>query len=164
MVVSNRGNLDTTCTFNVSPDLMMHRWAFLAKLDSPPPVNPSRSHGFLPKETGAELRLADEVVVAGLVLALLRPRNGEDVHVGSGIQSLSSVGCNHQFSVHDPYGTHSIWYCLFVLGLTLSKKATSEIFHVALRVGPVTLRLSRGCIFEVNTVAAAQVEVVPGDL
>ena len=102
--------------------------------------------------------------MAGLVLALLRPRNGKDVRVGSGIQSLSSIGCSHRFDVHDPWGTHSICYCLFLLGLTLSEMATSEIFHVALRVGLVTLRLSGGCIFEVNTTVAAQVEVVPGGL
>ena len=89
----------------------------------------------------AELGLVDEVVVVGLVLALLRPFNGEDVRVGSGIQSLSSVGCSHRFDVHDPCGTHSIWNCLFLLGLTLSKMATSEISHVALRIGPATLRL-----------------------
>ena len=35
-----------------------------------------RSHGFLLKATDDELGLADEVVVAGLVLAFLRPRNG----------------------------------------------------------------------------------------
>ena len=102
--------------------------------------------------------------MAGLVLALLRPRNGEDVRVRSGIQSLSSVRCSHRFSVHDPCGTHSIWYCLFLRGLTLSKMATSGIFHVALRIGPVTLRLSGGCIAEVNTTVAAQAEVVPGGL
>ena len=102
--------------------------------------------------------------MAGLILAFLRPRKGEDVRVGSGIQFLSSVGCSHRFGVHDPYGTHSIWYCLFLLGLTLSKMATSEIFHVALRVGPVTLRLLGGCIAEVNTATTAQAEVVPGGL
>ena len=102
--------------------------------------------------------------MAGLVPALLRPCNDEDVRVGSGIQYLSSVGCSHRFSVHDPCGTHSIWYCLFLRGLTLSEMATSGIFHVALRVGPVTLRLSGGCIVEVNTAAAAQAEVVPSGL
>ena len=84
--------------------------------------------------------------MAGLVLALLRPCSDKDVRVRSGIQSLSSVGCSHQFDFHDPCGTHSIWYCLFLLGLTLSEMATLEIFHIALRVRPVTLRLSRGCI------------------
>ena len=102
--------------------------------------------------------------MARLVPALLRPHNGEDVHVRSCIQSISSVGCSHQFGVHDPYGTHSIWYCLFLRGLTLSEMATLEIFHVALHVRPVTLRLSGGCIVEVNTAAAAQVEVVSGGL
>ena len=102
--------------------------------------------------------------MAGLVLTLLRPRNGEVVRVGSGIQSPSSVGCSHRFDVHDPCGTHSIWYCLFLLGLTLFGMATSEIFHFVLRVEPVILRLSKGCIAEVNTAAAAQAEVVPSGL
>ena len=39
MVVSSQGNFDTTCTSNVSADLMLRRWAFLAELDSPPPTN-----------------------------------------------------------------------------------------------------------------------------
>ena len=102
--------------------------------------------------------------MAGLVLALLRPRNDEDVRVGSSIQSLSSVRCSHRFGVHGPYGTHIIWYCLFLLGLTLSKMATSENFHVAPRIRPVILRLSGGCIAEVNITAAALAEVVPGGL
>ena len=49
MVVSNRGSLDTTCTSNVSPDLMLRRWAFLAELDSPPPANPSEITWISPK-------------------------------------------------------------------------------------------------------------------
>ena len=77
-------------------------------------------------------------------LVLLKPRNDIDAHVGSGTQFLSSVGCIHRFGVYDPCRTHSIWYCLFLLGLTSSEMAISEIFHVALPVGPVTLRLSRG--------------------
>ena len=67
---------------------------------------------------------------------LLKPCKGEDAHVRSGTQFLSLAGCSHRFSVHDPYGTHSIWCCLFLLGLTSSEMAISEIFHVALRVGP----------------------------
>ena len=39
MVVSSRGSLDIVCTSKVSLDLMMHKWAFLAEVDSPPPVN-----------------------------------------------------------------------------------------------------------------------------
>ena len=42
MVVSNRGSLDTTCISNVSPDLKLRRWAFLAELDSPSPANPPK--------------------------------------------------------------------------------------------------------------------------
>ena len=102
--------------------------------------------------------------MAGLVLALLRPRNSEDVRVGSGIQSFSSIGCIHRFDIHDSRGTHSIWYCLFLLGLTLSEMATSENFHVALRTGLVTLRLLGGCIAEVNTAAEARAELVPSGL
>ena len=75
---------------------------------------------------------------------LLKPRNGEDAHVGLGTQFLSLAGCSHRFGVHDPYGAHSIWYCLILLGLTSSEMTISEIFHVAFRVGPVTLRLSGG--------------------
>ena len=66
--------------------------------------------------------------MAGFVLALLRPRNSEYVHVRSGIQSLSFVRCSHRFGVHGPYGTHSIWYCLFLLGLTLSEMDTLQTF------------------------------------
>ena len=40
--------------------------------------------------------------------------------------------------------------------------AISVIFHVALRVGHVTLRLSEGCIAEVNTTAVTQAKVVLG--
>ena len=41
--------------------------------------------------------------------------------------------------------------------------ATLGTFHVALHVGPATLRLSEGCTAKVNTVAAALAEVVPCD-
>ena len=67
------------------------------------------------------------------------------------------------FGVYGPCGTHSIWCRPFSRGLTSSGMATSGTFHVALRVGPATLRPSEGCIAEVNTVAAAQAEVVPCD-
>ena len=97
-------------------------------------------------------------------LDLLKPRNGEDAHVGLGIQFLSLAGCSHLFGVHDPYRTHSIWYCLFFLGLTSSKMAISEIFHVAFRVGPGTLRMLGGSIAEVNIAAASRAEVVLGGL
>ena len=82
MIVSSRGSLDTFCSSKVSLDLMLRKWAFLTELDSPPPANPPEITWFLPKAVGAELGLVDEVVVAGLVLAFLRPRKGEDVCVG----------------------------------------------------------------------------------
>ena len=49
MVVSSRGSLDTACTSNVSLDLMLRRWAFLAELDSPPPANPPKITWISPK-------------------------------------------------------------------------------------------------------------------
>ena len=97
-------------------------------------------------------------------LDLLKPRNSGDAHVGSGTQFLSLAGCSHMFGVHDPCGTHSIWYCLFSLGLTSYEMTILENFHVALRLGPMTLRLLGGLIAEVNTAAAARAEVVPSSL
>ena len=75
---------------------------------------------------------------------LLRPQSGEDVHIGSGIQFPSSVGCNHLFDVNDPYGIHSTWLSLFLLGLSLSEMATLKTFWAAPHLGPVIPRLSRG--------------------
>ena len=75
---------------------------------------------------------------------LLRPRSGEDVHTGSGIQFPSLAGCNHLFGIHDPCGIHNTWLSLFSLGLSLSEMDTLKNFHVASRVGSVTPRLSRG--------------------
>ena len=49
MVVMSRGSLDTVCTSNVSPNLMLRRWAFLAELDSPPPANPPKITWISPK-------------------------------------------------------------------------------------------------------------------
>ena len=77
-------------------------------------------------------------------LDLLRPRSGEDVHVGSGIQFPSSARCNHLFSVHDSYGIHNAWLILSSLGLSSSETDTLKTFHAVSHVGPVTLRLSRG--------------------
>ena len=75
---------------------------------------------------------------------LLKPCNDEDAPVGSGIQFLFLAGCSHLVGVHDPYGTHSIWYCLFLLGLASFEMAILEIFHVAINVRPGTLRLLGG--------------------
>ena len=49
MVVSSRGSLDTAYTSNVSPYLMLRRWAFLAELNSLPPANPSEITWISPK-------------------------------------------------------------------------------------------------------------------
>ena len=87
---------------------------------------------------------ADEVVAVAPGPDLPEPRNGGDAHVGSDIQFLFLAGCSRLFDVHDPCRTHSIWYHLLSLGLTSSEMAISRIFHVALHVGPVTLRPSRG--------------------
>ena len=75
---------------------------------------------------------------------LLRPRRGEDVHVGSGIQFPSSTGYNHLFGVHDPYGIHNTWLSPSSPGLSSSEKATLKTFHVVSHVRSVTPRLSRG--------------------
>ena len=76
---------------------------------------------------------------------------------------LLLAGCSHLFGVPGPCGTHSIWCRPFLRALTSSGMATSGTFHLALRIGLVTLRPSEGCIIEVNTAAAAQAEVVPCD-
>ena len=49
MIVSSRGSLDTICTSNVFPDLMLCKWAFLDELDSPPPANPPKITWISPK-------------------------------------------------------------------------------------------------------------------
>ena len=77
-------------------------------------------------------------------LDLLRPRSGEDVHFGSGIQFPSSAGCNHLFGVHDPYGIHNTWLSVSSMGLSSSETATLKTFRAASHVRPVTPRLSRG--------------------
>ena len=75
---------------------------------------------------------------------LLRLQSREDVHVGSCIQFSSSVGCNHFFGAHDPYGIHNTWLSSSSLGLSSSKTATLKTFRVASHVGPMTPRLLRG--------------------
>ena len=49
IVVSSQGSLDMACISNVSSDLMLRRWAFLAKMDSPPPANPPEITWISPK-------------------------------------------------------------------------------------------------------------------
>ena len=103
-----------------------------------------RSHGSLPRVVGAEVVPTDEVVEAAPGPDLPEPHSGGDAHVRSGIQFIFLAGCSHLFDVHDPCGTHNIWYRLLSLGLTSFGMAISGIFHVALRVGLVTLRPSGG--------------------
>ena len=81
---------------------------------------------------------------AALGPSLLRPRSGEDVHIGSGIQFPFSAECNHLFGVHDPYGIHNTWLSPSSLGLPSSEMATLKNFRVASHVRPMTPRLSRG--------------------
>ena len=87
---------------------------------------------------------ADEVAAVATSPDLPKPRRGGDAHVGSGIQFLFLAGFSRLFGIHDPCGTHSIWYRLLSMGLTSSRMPISRIFHVALRVGPVTLRPLEG--------------------
>ena len=74
----------------------------------------------------------------------LRPRSGEDVHVGLGIQFPFLSGCHHLFGVHDPDGIHNTWLSLSSLGLSSSEMATFKTFRVTSHVRLVTPRLSRG--------------------
>ena len=49
MVVSSRESLDKTCISNVSPYMMLRKWAFLAELDSLPLANPPEIIWISPK-------------------------------------------------------------------------------------------------------------------
>ena len=144
MVVSSQGSLDTTCISNVSPNLICAGGPSWLSWTPRPLQILQRSHGFLPRAVGVGLWLVDEVVVAAPSPNLLKPRISENAHVRSSTQFLSLVGCSHRFGVHDHCGTHSIWYCIFLLDLTSSEMAISKKFHVVLCVRPVTLRLSGG--------------------
>ena len=75
---------------------------------------------------------------------LLKPCNGEDVHVGLGIRFLSSIEYSHLFGAYDLYGTRSTWFCLFLLGPSSSEMATLKTSHVAPRIGIETPRPSGG--------------------
>ena len=50
MDVSSRGSLDTASTSTTSADLMLHKWAFQAELDSPPPANPPEITWISPRD------------------------------------------------------------------------------------------------------------------
>ena len=75
---------------------------------------------------------------------LLEPRNGGDVHVGLGIQFISSAEYNYLFDAHDLCGTRNTWLCLFLLGPSSSETTTLKTSHATPRIGLETSRLSGG--------------------
>ena len=83
--MSNRGSLDTACTSNASPGLKLKgglswpNWIpHLRRI-------PQKSHCSLPRVADAELGLVYEVIEKVPGFDIWEPRNGGDVHVGSGI-------------------------------------------------------------------------------
>ena len=81
IVVSNRGSLDTVCTFSVSPDLMLRRRAFLAELDFLPPANPPKITLISPEVADVVLELAGVVAEGVLDYDLLGLCNDADALV-----------------------------------------------------------------------------------
>ena len=75
---------------------------------------------------------------------LREPRNGGDVHVGSGIRFLFLAEYSHLSDVHDLCGSLSTWPCLFWLGPSSSEMAILKISHVAPHIGLETPRPSGG--------------------
>ena len=65
---------------------------------------------------------------------LLEPCNGGDVHVGLGIQFISSTKYSHMFDAHDLYGTRNPLLCLFLLGPSSFEMATLKTSHVSPRI------------------------------
>ena len=66
---------------------------------------------------------------------LWEPRNGEDVHVGSGIQFLFSIEYSHLSDVRDLYGSSNTWSCLFWLGPFSFEMAILKTSHVVPCIG-----------------------------
>ena len=75
---------------------------------------------------------------------LREPRNGEGVHVGSGIGFLFSTEYNHLPDAHDLYGTCSTWSCLFLLGPSSFETTILKTSRAAPRIGLETPRPSGG--------------------
>ena len=71
---------------------------------------------------------------------LLKPCNDGDIHIGLGIQFLSSIKYSHLFDAHDLCGTRITWLCLFFMGPSSSETATLKTSHVAPCIGLETLR------------------------
>ena len=71
---------------------------------------------------------------------LWEPRNGEDVHDGSGIRFIFLTEYSHLSDAHDLCGSRSTWSCLFWLGLSSSETTILKTSHVAPRIGLETRR------------------------
>ena len=63
------------------------------------------------------------------------PRNGEDVHVGSGIRLLFSIEYSHMSDVRDLYGSHNTWSCLFWLGPFSFEMSILKTSHAVPHIG-----------------------------
>ena len=71
------------------------------------------------------------------------------------------IGSDRDSGRDNPYGIHNTWLSLFSLGLSSSETTTLKTFRAASHVGPVTLRLLRGGIAEVDIAASAWAVVGP---
>ena len=75
---------------------------------------------------------------------LQEPRNGGDVHVGSGIQFLFSIEYSRMSDVRDLCGSRNTWSCLFWLGPSSSEMVILKTSHVVPRIGLEIPRSSGG--------------------
>ena len=75
---------------------------------------------------------------------LREPRNGGDVHVGSGIRFLFSIEYSHLSDARNLYGSCNTWSCLFWLGLSSSEMVILKTSHAVPRIGLKIPRLSGG--------------------
>ena len=75
---------------------------------------------------------------------LREPRNGGDVHVGSGIRFLFSIEYSHLSDARDFYGSRNTWSCLFWLGPSSLEMAILKTSHAAPCTGLEISRPSGG--------------------
>ena len=75
---------------------------------------------------------------------LREPRNGGDVHVGSGIRFLFSIKYSHFSDARDLYGSRNTWSCLFWLGSSSFEMTILKTSHVVLHIGLKIPRQSGG--------------------
>ena len=66
---------------------------------------------------------------------LREPRNGRDVHVGSGIRFLFSIEYSHLSDVRDLNENCNTWSCLFWVGSSSFEMAILTTSHIAPRIG-----------------------------